>query len=620
MERIIDSQGKRFMSEFLTDLPDNTMLNKVLTGCGGTTVALSNDIPYVICVPFRAMITNKLKWASENGKDICPVMGGISDNRIGNYKGNKYMVTYDSLHRLNEFINPKDFKILIDESHKLIDSGSFRNDAVDVVLDNYKKYGSYVFMTATPVKDKYQLPELVSIPKAKIKWYDIDEVYINYTTPLRPLAEEVAIIVARHLTGIIPSNAHVFLNSVNSIIDIIESIDPDIAIPQNINIVCANNDRNIEKLEQVLGDDWTIKNVGDVAKVNFYTSTAFEGSDIYDEDGKTYIVTDGLKDYTKNDILTTLPQIIGRIRDTQYKNYIDLIFTSSPYYGCGVTEEDYERVVKEQLCKAEQYVELYNNTELPEARKNLYKGTEDHKFIKQFDNNVLKVNYSASYNEMHSFEALHTTYYAFAQDSKGKIFTTLVNDTNYNYGGVRPAQVTAGDRILLKRKINFSETLKYLIENIEDETLICSVRAMHPEMMDYIKVLGTEKIKALKYRRQAISQEYTKANTLIGNPVKIVRMLNFHINQFITIASIKDRLTHTYKELGITKPATASDIKMWYEVREKVKRNKKTKVLERGYEVMLCKVRIFSDDNSKKKYKDAAPVITESVLPFDGIA
>ena len=43
----------------LLDLPHNTIFNKVITGCGGTTIVLFNGENYVIAVPTTELITNK---------------------------------------------------------------------------------------------------------------------------------------------------------------------------------------------------------------------------------------------------------------------------------------------------------------------------------------------------------------------------------------------------------------------------------------------------------------------------------------------------------------------------------------------------------------------------------
>lgn len=43
----------------LSDLPYNCIFNKVVTGCGGTTIVLFNNENYVIAVPTTELITNK---------------------------------------------------------------------------------------------------------------------------------------------------------------------------------------------------------------------------------------------------------------------------------------------------------------------------------------------------------------------------------------------------------------------------------------------------------------------------------------------------------------------------------------------------------------------------------
>ena len=57
---LIDAGNSNYLSEFLEDLPDNGFLEKVVTGCGCTSVALTNSKNYVITVPYVSIIKNKL--------------------------------------------------------------------------------------------------------------------------------------------------------------------------------------------------------------------------------------------------------------------------------------------------------------------------------------------------------------------------------------------------------------------------------------------------------------------------------------------------------------------------------------------------------------------------------
>lgn len=128
--------GVKYLGEVITCLPENCIFDKSVTGCGGTTVALSCPSNYVICVPFVSLIQNKLAQHDNvlgiyKGTKIKDIKSYVSNNDI---KYKKIMVTYDSLYKLEKFINPKDYKLLIDEYHLLFNCYSFRNKAVKDVL------------------------------------------------------------------------------------------------------------------------------------------------------------------------------------------------------------------------------------------------------------------------------------------------------------------------------------------------------------------------------------------------------------------------------------------------------------------------------------------------------
>lgn len=589
METIIECGGNRYLGQFMNDFPENVMVNKVLTGCGGTTVALANDIPYVICVPFRSMIINKMKWAKENNVNLCPVMSGITDSEILAYKGIKFLVTYDSLGRLCSLIQTSNYKILIDESHKLIDAGAFRGEAIRIVLENFKKFKSYVFITATPVKDKYQLPVLREIQKVKINWENIEPVEIRYTKDITNLNQYISLLAAKYLTGEIEGNAHIFINSVSSIIEIIETIHPSLAIPENINIICANNEENQYKLDCTLMN-FTIKNVGDVNKVNFYTSTAFEGCDIFDLEGKIYIVTDGRKDYTKNDILTTLPQIIGRIRDSKYKNNIDLIFTPSPFQEC-TNEAEFEAFVKESLKYAEDAIESYQTTSNPMIKTAIYKDAETNKYILQ-RNDTLILNETAMYNEMHAFDSIHNTYYAFKSDFSNRSFTLDVNDSKHYYSQQYSTTIDGSDKILIQKKPSFEKLCKeYLSEGCTD-LIRRRIDVFEPLIGKAVSKIGKDKLKALRYERKLIKDELIKIDSLSTMDWRIVKILNYREGRFISCQKIKEDLNYVYDQLKIPKMPKATDLRNWYGLESSFQRSKFSNKTERGYKIIACKIKI----------------------------
>lgn len=144
-EQIIESNGCKYIGEFMEDLPDNVMLNKVTTGCGMTSLVLENDLKYVLAVPFVSLIKNKEQWCKEEGIELCSVYsGGADEKAFKEFGGKKIIVTYDSLEKVTKWLEEmgdlKEWKLCIDEAHKMFDSAVFRPNAIDSILNNYNKY------------------------------------------------------------------------------------------------------------------------------------------------------------------------------------------------------------------------------------------------------------------------------------------------------------------------------------------------------------------------------------------------------------------------------------------------------------------------------------------------
>ena len=125
----------------LRDLPHNCIFNKVVTGCGGTTVVLRNSEDYVIAVPTTELIINKtgrtdagLSLFKSDGRElpIFGLFGKFDDARkeLVSYLSSsgikKIMCTYDKLPRLIEYLNPTSYRLLVDEYHSLLKAYSYR--------------------------------------------------------------------------------------------------------------------------------------------------------------------------------------------------------------------------------------------------------------------------------------------------------------------------------------------------------------------------------------------------------------------------------------------------------------------------------------------------------------
>lgn len=59
---------------------------------------------------------------------------------------------------------------MIDEYHLLFNDYGFRSDAIIPILNNFKEFKDWCFMTATPLSKDCELKELEGIDKITIEW------------------------------------------------------------------------------------------------------------------------------------------------------------------------------------------------------------------------------------------------------------------------------------------------------------------------------------------------------------------------------------------------------------------------------------------------------------------
>jgi len=589
--KIINAGGAKYLGKIpgFTDLPPNCRFNKVLTGSGGTTVALENDVPYVLCMPYVSLIKNKMEWCTEHNVTALPVYGEmVGSEDIAEFDGKKIMVTYDSLHKVVEGLGSRvqDYKILVDEYHLLINSGAFRYRAVNEVLKLYPRFGEHVFMTATPVRTEF-LPKILQlVPEVSVKWDNLELVTLDYSVlehdQLYPV---VANIAYEYTTGKYDGNAYFFLNSVQGIIDITYHLKKVDVTHEDVRIVCADNQDNKKRLRETIGAKYVIGQLSDFPKkLNFITSTAFEGSDLHDEDGITYIISDGRKDNTKYDIMTTVPQIIGRNRIAKKKNWAKIIYSPSPYYE--MEESVYVEYVKKKLEVAHETVKSYHSLVDPVARKYMLQG------IKQEDSTYLvvhgsdiEVNETAKCAKMQQYAALHHTYYV-KRDSEGKPLQDegfreeSVNGVPYKLNSIPPDDIRLNRlesvRLGIQRK-SFKELVDlyhywnnpYQIIPESDEQDKKLIEKLYPLIPHAINAIGYDKIVALKYHQKQVRAEVLKSKTL-NNPAKVRDLLDsytYRKGKKIPLSQVKEDLQEAFDMLGIAQKPKATDLKSVFGVK-----------------------------------------------------
>lgn len=325
---IIDST-KNYLSEVFDFLPSHVLLDKGMTGCGGTTLELTCKRNSLILVPTINLVENKVTTG------ILGVTARTTDVDINKYINSdveykKIIGTYDSLMRLINIPSIRSYFLLIDEYHYLFTYYKFRNTAIKFLLQNYTQFDNWCFMTATPLSDYNILEELKDIETLRLEWQGKAQLKIKFspTEFYNPLLEQ-RIYECMHSDY----NLHIFLNSFATIKKLVNEYEK---LPYRV--VCSPNQKDKSSLN--------FQSVNSpVKKINFYTATAFEGVDIYDPVGKTIIVSDSKIISTMMDISINITQIAGRLRNSQWLNEIEYIYSATKHRYLNKNDVQWEEFV-----------------------------------------------------------------------------------------------------------------------------------------------------------------------------------------------------------------------------------------------------------------------------------
>lgn len=344
MQKIKIPSKIKFLSEICYDIPSHKLINKGITGCGGTTVELKSKRNSIILCPTKNLVTSKSndKYLGVTGDTLITTIKNYINSEI---KYKKIIATYDSLSRLINIIpNYYEYFLLIDEYHLLFNDYSFRSDAILFILNNFRKFKNWAFLTATPLRDEFILEELKDIEQLTYEWEGATKVNITIKDTC---------FIQKELLNLIDifkdRNLHIFLNSVSTIYKITEKLNPE-----TFRVVCSENSKTKIKNFSKINDP--------IKKYNFYTSCSFEGCDIYDPNGYCIILSDTNIATTILDISTKIRQVCGRLRDSKYKDSVTLILNTNKHRYAGTNKNDFLQEVEKCKFAGNNWCRIYNNS------------------------------------------------------------------------------------------------------------------------------------------------------------------------------------------------------------------------------------------------------------------
>lgn len=545
----VNAGDSRYVSDFMQDFAPGVW-NKKLADTGGSHLLITNDIPYVMVVPnvdlVKSLVADGTKYP------VFGVYGGIYEQQFLNFKKEygkvmKIAVTWDSLYKVLDWINPKEFQVCVDEYHLVFESIGFRLTAINRMMQILGEFKNVRFISATPNQEEFEFEAIKNLPHYKIEWNNVLKVH-----PIMHKSNNVVVSTCMFIDKLLKGELtapdcngkaskveelYIFLNSVKTIEQICKSLELD---TEDVKICCSNRKRNKYILDTYSIEDVTAPN----KKINFFTSKCFQGCNLYTENGLILMVSDTKKPSMMIDMSTQGAQIVGRIRNSQkisniFRNTVVFIYSTNKNFN----EEELKKNFEDTVAKNESVISDWNN--LSESSKEWIKEhiDENNDFIivdgqevyisedkKQYAKyqNYLRLNYSNDFTLINSFNS----------DKFGEI----LNKTWTQWSSETAKQLSK------VKMCSYRDIVIDYFTNGDDEWL-----NEYPELAEYTKYMSLEECNSLQFVKQKLRdrvEDIKKSWVIIKN--------TFEKDRFYSSAAIKKILTKEFRDAGIKLAPKAS--------------------------------------------------------------
>ena len=588
--------------EFLTEwngfeLPKG-ILNKGVTGCGATSVAIQDEHKAIICSPRINLIKNKVG----QHEGLLGVYGDVKNDEIMAYlettETPKIMVTYDSMPRLAKLIADKSaWRVVVDEyQYLLIDSG-FRSDKAIALLDAVNEFDYVTYLSATPIADKYiqRMEQFNDEPYTELIWKDrVEKIDVERIVSAKPINNAIEI-VRNYQNGVFPTEGDavskecvIFLNSVTNIANIIHQTELP---PEDVNIIVARTEENISFFKRLGHEIGTIPLKGEPHKMfTFCTSTAFAGCDFYSTCASTFVISDNKKVHTSIDIATELVQIAGRQRLACNPFRKTIVFIYNVDIGEG-NADVYKEAIEQKLRKSEGLAE-WKNSAPDDFKKDVIKETSEMQNIKKYSESYVRydeksdcftVNRWAYLNELFAYDVQHENY------QNSIIVKKQLTESGFDVSKAESRSDYKEQLKCILTKEGFADRMKRYCElrqlkqtnpyYIADEIM----ERKYEGLKLYYDRLGYERIKALGFKEKGLKNELERCYR--ENDIKRKFREVFAVGERMSTEDIKRTMTEIYADYGISKKGVATQLERDYGIRLKpIKVNTPDGIRKGGYE------------------------------------
>ena len=586
------------------------IVDKGVTGCGYTEYTLTNNLPTVLCSPRKLLLENKSEQ-HQGDINILYLKNEITDiksihelkNKIRNHiflcdEENlpiKFLVTYDSSHYIIDILKElgllKDFYFIIDEFQSIFLDAFFKSSVENDFVEYLQDCPNVLYLSATPMLDKYleKVDIFKNLPFYQIDWSmtGVVENIIIKRKFAASLGSECIKIVNQYLSGKFPStftqdNKIVFSTEAvfyfNSISDIIRVINKTNLSPSQVNIICADDGNNQNKLKKIGHNIGKIPLRGEPNKMfTFCTKTAYIGAEFYSNNASSYVFADPNIKSLALDISLDLPQIVGRQRNREnpFKNNIVIFYKTKRKEDKDLTEEEFKKTQEERKNATIDLLDLFKGATISQKKE----------YIKKLKDSIEVSNYSDDFISISkkTGEPVYNSFIEIAQERgwevsqkeyQDKISVTksleslTSNISEYQSDLEKEVQEFLDTKFystgIFKYKMRMYCEFMDLHQGNKEVSDIIYYKIKDPKYRKYYNFYGTKGCSSLRYEEKKLEEGMIDVSK--ESELSSVIYKKFKIGDRVVNKDIKQILQDIYRDLGITSNPKATDLGKYFKL------------------------------------------------------
>ena len=512
----------------------------------------------------------------------------------------KILVTYDSFRIIKDILDEcsmlSGFRVIIDEFQSIFTDSRFKSSTELGFVTELQDVQKVCYVSATPMMKEYlaAIDEFKDLPYYELDWSTDDPGRIVkpilHVKTTRSVNEGAGWVVDEYLNGkykkvyredmsvVESKEAVIYVNSVNNICSIIrkKGLKPD-----QCNILVANTQANLKKINKKLGRKFTIGRVplrGEPRKMfTFCTRTVYLGADFYSDNARSFIISDANIQTLAIDISLDLPQILGRqrLRENPWRNEAHFYYKSlSTRSKKKLSRLDFEKEVEMKLIKTEKLISSFNTTMtfakdvviekyLRDIKNSTYKfdyvAIDKNREIKEvgkaYDEQIPVVNKLVVLAEKRAYDIQLIDYqdrFSVFSAIDSELGTEISDEIREFYKGYSACGKDLEDRLRYICELGLSEGGFDMVKTIVDA-----------KTRSYLD-LGRKLLKAKSYRPANIDRAVHDRTTNIDDVI----YSEFKVGDKILMKDIKYRLQKIYDDNEMkSRKALALDLGNWFEMK-----------------------------------------------------